>query len=140
MEYFNSFNIYFILRNKNRKAHSLALVASLSNIDDVQRKMSFQVERVFQMFVPDNLEYFQVFDNDEQLEKNLFNDDDDDENHMSIVPKYCIQSESRFMKYDHAKNLLEEISLQKVQETRNINIGTDSSPKYVNLGVDFTIE
>jgi hypothetical protein len=44
------------------------------------------------------------------------------------------------MKNDHAKNLLIEISLQKVQETRKINIGTDSSAKYVNLGVDCTIE
>jgi hypothetical protein len=31
------------------------------------------------------------------------------------------------------------ITCQK-QETRKINIGTDSSPKYVNLGVDCTIE
>jgi len=27
-----------------------------------------------------------------------------------------------------------------VQETRKVNIGTDNSPKYVNLGVDCTIE
>jgi hypothetical protein len=44
------------------------------------------------------------------------------------------------MKYDHAKNLLEEVSIQKVQETRKVNNGTDSSPKYVNLGVDCTTE
>ena len=103
--------------------------------------MSFQVERVFRPSVPDNLEYLQVFEIYEQLEIFLLNDDDDDEdNHMSVVLKDCIQYESLFTKDHHANNLLEEISLQKVQETRKVNIGTDSSPKYVNLGVDCTID
>jgi ribonuclease HI len=47
MESFSSFNIAFIPRDKNYKADSLALAASLSNPDDAQRKMSFQVERDF---------------------------------------------------------------------------------------------
>jgi hypothetical protein len=47
MEYFSSFNIAFILRDKNHKVNSLALVASLSNTGDVQRKTYFQVERAF---------------------------------------------------------------------------------------------
>jgi hypothetical protein len=68
------------------------------------------------------------------------NDDDDGDNHISDVLKDCIQYESLFTKYDHAKNILEEVSFRKVQETRNINIGTDSSPNYVNLGVYCTIE
>jgi hypothetical protein len=86
------------------------------------------------------MEYLQVFKNDEQLEDVLLNDDDDENNHMSDVPKDCTQSESLFSKYDHAKNILEEVSLRKVQKTRKVNTGTNSSPKYVNLGVDFTIE
>ena len=45
-----------------------------------------------------------------------------------------------FTKDDHDKNLLEEVSLRKVQERRKFNIGTDKSLKYVNLGVDCTIE
>jgi len=74
----------------------------------MQRKTSFQVEKVFRPSVPDKLEYLQVFENDEQMEKKLFKDDDDDEdNHMYVVPKDCIQSNSLFMKGDHAKNLLE---------------------------------
>jgi hypothetical protein len=121
MEYFISFNIFFITRDKNQKAGSLALEASLSNPYDIQRKTYLQVERVFRPSVPNNLEYFQVFENYEQLEILLLNDDDDDEdNHMYAFPKDCIQYESLFMKYDHAKNLLEEISLRKVQETRSI--------------------
>jgi hypothetical protein len=61
--------------------------------------------------VPDNIEYLQVFENDEQLEKQLLDDvDDDEDDHSLVVPKDCIQCESLFMKDDHAKNLLEEVS------------------------------
>jgi len=68
MEAFNSFNIYFILRDKNKKEDSLDLAASLSNQDDVKRKTYFQVKRIFQPFVLDNQKYLQVFENDKELE------------------------------------------------------------------------
>jgi hypothetical protein len=68
----------------------------------------------------------------------LVNDDEYEDNDIVVVLKNCIQSESLFTRDDHAKNILEEVSLRKVQETRNINIGIDISPKYVNLGVDCT--
>ena len=45
MEYFSSFNISFIPRDKNHKEDSLALEASFSNPDDIQKKIYFQVER-----------------------------------------------------------------------------------------------
>jgi hypothetical protein len=90
--------------------------------------------------VPDNIEYLQVFDNDEQLEKFLLKDDDEEDDGLIVVPKDCIQVESLFTKDDHAKNLLEEFLFQKVQKTRKDNIGTNQSPKYVNLGIDCTLE
>jgi hypothetical protein len=37
-----------------------------------------------------------VFENDEKIGIFLLNDDDDEDNHISIVPKYCIQSEVSF--------------------------------------------
>jgi ribonuclease HI len=64
MESFSSLNIAFIPRDKNHKADSLALAASLSNPDNVQSKTSFQVERAFRPSVPNNVEYLQVFEND----------------------------------------------------------------------------
>jgi hypothetical protein len=74
----------------------------------MQRKTSFQVEKVFRPSVPDKLEYLQVFENDEQMEKKLFKDDDDDEDyHLSVVLKDFNQSEFFFTKDDHVKNLLE---------------------------------
>jgi hypothetical protein len=98
MESFISFNITSIPRDKNHKADSLALVASLSNPDDVQRKTYFQVERYFQPYVPDNVEYFQVFENDEQMEYFLLKDNDEENDNSSVVPKDCIQCESLFTK------------------------------------------
>jgi hypothetical protein len=70
----------------------------------------------------------------------LLNDDDGEEDRSFAVPKDCIQAKYLFTKDDHAKNILEEVSVQKVQETRKVIIGTDKSPIYVNLGVDCTTE
>jgi hypothetical protein len=127
-------------RDKNHNADSLAMVASLSIPYDTQRKTSFQVERYFRLSFPDNIEYLQVFENDEQLEFFLLNDDEDEDDQFPVVPKECLESESLFMKDDHVKNILEEFLVPKVQEMRKVNIRTDSSPKYVNLGVDCTTE
>jgi hypothetical protein len=102
--------------------------------------MSFQVERDFLPSVPDNIEYLQIFENDEQLEKNLLNDDDEEDDSLADVPIDCIQVESLLTKDDHAKNILEEVLVRKVKEMRKVNIGMDKSPKYVNLGVDCTTE
>jgi hypothetical protein len=140
MESLSSFNIAFIPRDKNHKADSLALTTSLSNPDDILSKTYFQVERAFRPFVPDNIEYLQVFDNDEQLDNFLLNDDEEEDDKEIVVPKDCIQSESLFTKYDHAKNLCEEFPVRKAQETRKFNIGTDRTPKYVNFRIYCTPE
>jgi hypothetical protein len=105
-----------------------------------KEKHTFQVKGIFRPFVPDNQEYLQVFENDEELEIFLMNDDEDEDNHIIVVLRNFIQSKSLFTRDDHDKSILEEESFQKVQETIKINIGTDSSPKYVNLGVDCTID
>ena len=68
------------------------------------------------------------------------NDDEDEDNDIIVVPRNCIQYESLFTRDNHAKNIIEEASPQKFQETRKINIEIDSSLKYINLGVDCTIE
>jgi hypothetical protein len=90
MEYFISFNIAFIPRDKIHKADLLSLAASLSNLDDALSKMSFQVERSFRPSVPNNIEYLQVFENDEQLEIFVLNDDDEEDDSSSVIPKECI--------------------------------------------------
>jgi ribonuclease HI len=111
MESFISFNIAFIPRDKNHKADSLDLVDSLLNPDDILSKTSFQVERAFRPSVPDNIEYLQVFENDEQLDNFLLNDDEEEDDKEIVIPKDCIQYRSLFTKDDHAKNILEEVSI-----------------------------
>jgi hypothetical protein len=124
----------------NHKADLLALVASLSNPDDILRNKYFQVERAFRPYVLDNIKYLQVFDNDEQLKIFLLNYYDEEHDKPIVVPKDCIHTDFFFTKDDHAKNIFEEVSVQKVQNTRKVNIGMNQSPKYVNLGVDLTPE
>jgi ribonuclease HI len=50
MEAFNSFNISIVPIDKSQKEDSLALVASLLNMNDVHRKTSFQVKVIFLTF------------------------------------------------------------------------------------------
>jgi hypothetical protein len=90
MEVFSSFNISFIPMDKNRKKDFLALVASLSNPDDIQSETSFQVKRVFRPSVPDNQYYLQVFENDEDLKDFLANENDNEDNNIAPVPKNCV--------------------------------------------------
>jgi ribonuclease HI len=90
MESFSSFNNAFISKDNNHKADSLAFVTSLSNPDDVQIKMYFQVERDFLPSVLENVEYLQVFEHDEQMEFFLLNDDDEEDDSLSAIPKDCI--------------------------------------------------
>jgi hypothetical protein len=56
------------------------------------------------------------------------------------VPKKIVQSEYVFTRDDHTKSLVEEVYVKKEEETKKVNIGTDRSPKYINLGVDCTSE
>jgi hypothetical protein len=70
----------------------------------------------------------------------LLNDDDEEDDSMYVIPKYYVQAEYFLSKDNHAKNLLEEVSIPKVQEMRKVDIGRDKSLKYVNLGVDCTTE
>ena len=142
MQLFSSFNISFVPREQNKKEDSLALVASLFNPDDLQNKNTFQVKRIFRPSMLDNEEYLQLFEKDEELNDFLANEDDLEESNSNVacVPKNCIKSESFFTRDDQAKILKEEESVRKVQGTQKINIGTYSSFRYVNLGIDCTPE
>jgi hypothetical protein len=52
-----------------------------------------------------------VFENDEQLQNFLLKGDDDEDDNITVVPKGCIQYESLFTKYEHAKKLPEKVSV-----------------------------
>jgi len=63
----------------------------------------------------------------------------EDRSHRHLS-KNLANFESIFIRDDQIKesNLKEEASTKTVQETQKINIRTEESPKYVNLGTDYT--
>ena len=75
MDYFNSFNIYFIPRDKNHKVDSLEVGVSLFNPFNSQSYNTFSFKIIFRTSIPDNQDYFQVFENDEHIANFLTNHD-----------------------------------------------------------------
>jgi hypothetical protein len=57
---------------------------------------------------------------------------------MQSIPKNCIKYEYLFSQNDWTKKFKEEEFVWKIQQTQKINIGTESYPKYVNLGINCT--
>jgi hypothetical protein len=80
----------------------------------------------------------------------MLNDSEEDQNHhkevhdqnLKLTPKICVSLESLFTIEDQTKipDLLEELSVKKVQETQKINISTADFEKYINLGISCTTE
>jgi hypothetical protein len=154
---FNSFNITFVPQEKNKKTDSLAVATSLFNTDDSQNPNTFHVKTIFQPSIPDNQEYWKVFENDEHianflayLESTSFdiskeiqsNQKEIHDHNITVLPKNYVSLESLFTRDDQTKtmNTVEESSLRKVQETHKINIGTFDVPKCINLGTSCTTE
>jgi len=67
IHYFISFNISFVPREKNKKVESLAVTTSLFNKDDSQNQNPFHVKTIFRPLIPDNQEYWKVFENYEHI-------------------------------------------------------------------------
>jgi hypothetical protein len=110
MESFSSFNLSFIPRERNQKAYSLAVSASLFNLDDLQDKNTFHVKIFFRPSIPDNQEYLKVFENDEELNE-FFSNSGEVEETIQSNSKNCIKFESLFSQDDQTKKLKEEESI-----------------------------
>jgi hypothetical protein len=120
MDSFNSFNISFIPREKNKKADSLAVAASLFNSNDSQSQSTFHVKRIFWPSILDNQEYLQVFENDDHV-ANLLTDNDSmslndskesqdpqkeiQDQNLVLTPKNYVSLESLFTRDDQTKIL-----------------------------------
>jgi hypothetical protein len=58
---FNSFNITFVPREKNKKTYSLVVATSHFKTYDSQNPNNFHVKIVFRPSIPHNQEYWKVF-------------------------------------------------------------------------------
>jgi hypothetical protein len=64
---FNSFKIYFIPKDKNKKNDSLLVVVSLFHPDNCKNHNTFHLKIIFSHLVLENEHYLQFFENDEKL-------------------------------------------------------------------------
>jgi hypothetical protein len=90
---FNSFNISFVPQEKNQKVDSLAVATSLFNTDDSQNQNTFHVKTIFRPSIPDNQEYWKVFENDEHIANFLV----DQESTSSDISEKVKAIKRRFM-------------------------------------------
>ena len=68
--YFEAFNIYFISREENRLADSLAVAASTFK-PPINPRLRYEIEIRHRPSIPDNVKHWQVFDDDEQINQFL---------------------------------------------------------------------
>jgi hypothetical protein len=107
MNCFSSFNISSIERDKNQKVDSLVFIASSFNSGYSRSQNIFQVKRICRPSVPDNQDYFQVFENDEELVEFLDDTNDvvenfEDQSHIPL-PRDCINFEYVFTRDGQTK-------------------------------------
>lgn len=163
IEDFDAFSIEAIPREQNSKADSLVVSASLliphpEFVDD-----TYRVELIYQPSVPDNSEFWQVFENDKQINNFMqrvetfaatyFEGSDAECKESSPervkelvdgvmqlkenkIPKGLVSLEHLFDRHDAYKKRKGDKppEVQDVGGYEMINIGTEDDPKYINLG------
>jgi ribonuclease HI len=163
--FFSAFNIYFIPREENTLANSLAVSASLFKIP-LSPKFKYGVEIRYRPSVPGNIKNWKVFEDDLEIEKflqsvveffSLHIDQDPDleshphpevflnkiSNHHIIhlprnhIPKGLVPFERLFDGNDVA--VKGRVSSGNV-DTAECNIGTQEEPKFVKLSSSLTKE
>jgi hypothetical protein len=131
IHYFISFNISFVPQEKNKKVESLAVTTSFFNKDDSQNQNPFHVKTIFRPSIPDNQEYWKVFENDEHIAYFLVeqvvtsygiseeNQKQIDDSNIIILPKNDVSLESLFTRHNQTNTMdtVDKSSIRKFQET-----------------------
>lgn len=163
IEGFYAFSIEAICREQNSKVVSLAVSASLLIPHPEFTNNTYQVELIYQPSVPDNSKFWQVFENDKQINfflhciemftVTLFEGSDTECKDFSPklgqemtdgviqlkgnkIPKGLVSLDCLFYHHDTFKKEKDE-QIPTVQDAggyERVNIGTKEDPKYVNLG------
>jgi ribonuclease HI len=150
----DALNLIAIPREHNSKANELAVVASTLQLPDSLLDENISVEVIFRPSVPDNMNHWQVFDDDKQVIKFLthmheFSDfginmkeegcnytGNDDK--LKAPPRRVVSLERDFDRLDGHKQ--KEDSKKKLCDHLEINIGTNEEPRMIKIGKTTPIE
>ena len=147
MEFFDALNIEAIPRDHNSVADQLAFATSALQRSDEMLEGDFLLEVNFRPSVPDNIEHWQVFQDDAQILKFINHIDEfsnykanereegkeyqDEGNHFNFVTHGFVALENIFDRQDRRKSNVEQM---KQRDYIEINIGTETKPKIIKIG------
>jgi hypothetical protein len=141
-----SFNITHVKRELNSMADRLAVFAASPNRQLLPHRPDCTFQSLYRPHIPDNIESWQVFPNDESICAFIQNEPFKPKEIISIednkIPKGLTPLESSFSSSDvgNKEKHKEEESKRKVGETISLNIGTPESPKNVKIGAQCSDE
>jgi ribonuclease HI len=135
-----SFNITHVKRELNSMADWLAVFAASPNRQLSPHRPDCTFQSLYHPHIPDNIESWQVFPNDESICAFIQNEPYKPKEIISIednkIPKGLNPLESSFSSSGvfNREKQKEEESKRKVGKTISLNIGTPESPKNVKIG------
>jgi hypothetical protein len=148
MENFDALDLVAIPRDHNFKADELAVVASTLQLSQDLMDGNVKVEVIFRPSVPDNVDHWQIFDDDKQVIKFLNNIQEFSDFHTSEkeegcnytkndqkinpVPRSLVAQEQLFDREDGHKP--KEETGTKPGDHIEVNIGSNEEPRMVKVG------
>jgi hypothetical protein len=159
IESFEAFSIEFIPHTKNTKDDSLAISALLLLPHPEFKNDTYRIEMIYKPRVPDNVNHWQVFNNDVQLKEFIecardfseifFEGSEHDGKPIgeesiesgeviqiqgNRIPKDLVSLEHLFGRKDDSALKMNIDSKGKKEEHDKINIGTEGDPKLISIG------
>jgi ribonuclease HI len=148
MENFDALDLIVIPREKNSKVDELVMAASTLQLSQDLIKGNIKVEVIFRPSVPDNVDHWQIFDDDKQVIKFLNNIQEFSDFHISKkeegcnyaendqkinpVPRSLVALEQLFDRQDGHKP--KEETTIKPCDYIEVDIGTNEDPRMVKIG------
>ncbi len=159
IESFDAFSIEFVPRSQNTKADSLAVSTSLMLPHLEFKSDTYRIEMIWRPRVPNNVNHWQIFDNDAQLRDftecagnfvdTFFEGSDNDGKLVgeeltklgeviqlkgNRIPKGLVSLEHLFGRKDDSAMKRENDPNKDLKEHDKINIGNEENPKWIPIG------
>ena len=143
MEFFDALNLEAIPREQNKMANHIAVVASSLQPSQELLDGDGKLEINFRPSVPNNMEHWQVFRDDEQILRFIhnvqefsnfnisFQEEGEGNQFSNPILRGLVPLENRFDRHDRKKNIVDQMKLGDYIE---VNIGTDQNSKLIKIG------